>query len=129
MVEDVKELTLKSQLHMLGQGKPFCQVEVTPEEIGTAQGIAAEISELTGLPAVAAIAGSGGHVLLTNDLCARINGRDEGIRIEPLNCAPLGNVGNVAVAAIGIHSRHKTGELRPAALHNSLFLHGDWIDR
>jgi hypothetical protein len=42
MVEDVKELALKSQLHMLRQREPFCQVEVAPEEIGTAQGIAAE---------------------------------------------------------------------------------------
>src|SRR5271169_4318702 len=63
MVEDVKELTLNPQLHMLGQVKPFCQVEVTPGEIGTAQGIASEISELAILRAVAAIAGSGGHVL------------------------------------------------------------------
>ena len=46
MVEDIEELAFKPQLHMLGQGKPFCQVEVTPEEIGTAQGIAAEVSEL-----------------------------------------------------------------------------------
>ena len=56
MVEDIKELTLKPQLHMLGQGKPFCQVEVAPEEIGTAQSIAAEVSELAILRAVAAIA-------------------------------------------------------------------------
>jgi hypothetical protein len=56
MVEDIEELTLKPQLHMLGQGKPFCQVEVAPEEIGTAQGIAAEVSELAILRAVAAIA-------------------------------------------------------------------------
>jgi hypothetical protein len=31
-VEDIENLTLKPQLHMLGQGKPFCQVEVAPEE-------------------------------------------------------------------------------------------------
>ncbi len=60
MVEDIKKLTLKPQLHMLGQGKPFCQVEVTPEEIGTAQGIAAEISEPAILRAVAAIADAAG---------------------------------------------------------------------
>ena len=37
MVEDIEKLRLKPQLHMLGQGKPFCQVEVTPEKIRTAQ--------------------------------------------------------------------------------------------
>jgi hypothetical protein len=65
MVEDVEELTLKPQLHMFGQGKPFRQVEVTPEEIGSAQCVAAEVSELAILLAVAAIAGSGGHDLPT----------------------------------------------------------------
>ena len=39
---------------MLGQRKPFREIEVTPEEIGTAQGIAAEVSELAILRAVAA---------------------------------------------------------------------------
>src|ERR1017187_1957601 len=42
-VEDIEELTLEPQLHALGQRKPFCQVEVAPEEIGTAQSIAPEI--------------------------------------------------------------------------------------
>jgi hypothetical protein len=37
MVEDIEKLRLKPQLHMLGQGKPFCQVEVTPDKIRTAQ--------------------------------------------------------------------------------------------
>jgi hypothetical protein len=117
MVEDIKELTLKPQLHMLGQGEPFCQVEVTPEEIGTAQGITAEVSELAILRAVTPGALS----------CVRINRRNEGIRIEPLNCAQWG-CGKVAMTAIGIHSRHKTGELRPAALHNSFFQPGALID-
>src|ERR1700723_1870150 len=39
MVEDIKELTLKPQLHMLSQGEPFCQVEVAPKKIWTGQGI------------------------------------------------------------------------------------------
>jgi hypothetical protein len=30
MVEDVKELALKPKLDMLSQGKPFCQVKITP---------------------------------------------------------------------------------------------------
>src|SRR5580658_5592908 len=37
VVEDIEKLTLKPQLHMLGQRKPFCQVKVAPEEIRTAQ--------------------------------------------------------------------------------------------
>ena len=56
MVENIEELPLKPQLHMLAQGKPFCQVEVTPEEIRTTQGITAKVSELAILRAVAAIA-------------------------------------------------------------------------
>ena len=46
MVEDIKELAVKPQLYVFGQGKPFRQVEVAPEKIGTAQGVAAEASEL-----------------------------------------------------------------------------------
>jgi hypothetical protein len=38
---------------MLGQRKPLCQVEVPPDEIGTAQRIAAEVSELAMLRVVA----------------------------------------------------------------------------
>src|SRR5208282_800651 len=114
MVEDIKELTLKPQLYMLGQGKPFCQVEVTPEEIRTAQSITAEVSELAVLRAVAAIAGSGGHghhlPVDIDGLRAWIDGRYKRIRIEPLNRAQCGS-GKVAMAAVGIHSRHKTGEL------------------
>jgi hypothetical protein len=36
VIEDVKELPLEPQFYMLGHGKPFCQVEVTSEEITTA---------------------------------------------------------------------------------------------
>jgi hypothetical protein len=79
MVEDIKKLTLKTQLHMLAQGKPLCQVEIAPEKIRTAQGIASEVSELAILRTVAAIAGSGGHGFRLpvdfNCLRARIDGR------------------------------------------------------
>ena len=37
VVKEIKKLSLKSQFHVLGQGKPFCQVEVAPEKIRTAQ--------------------------------------------------------------------------------------------
>ncbi len=56
MIENVKKLSLKSQLDVLAQWKPLCKVEVAPEEIGTTQRIAAEASELAILRAVAAIA-------------------------------------------------------------------------
>ena len=75
MVEDIKELTLKSQFHMLAQGEPFCQVEVAPEEIGTTQGITAEVTELAGLRAVPAGALP----------CTRIDRRYKCGRIEPLS--------------------------------------------
>lgn len=78
MVEDIEKLTLEAQLQMLGQGKPFGQVEVAPEKIGTAQRVATEVSELTGLSVV--LVTPRGIALPR----ARINGRDESIRIQPL---------------------------------------------
>jgi hypothetical protein len=74
MFENIKELPLKPQFHVLAQGKTFCQVEVAPQKIRTTQGIAAEISELAGLRAVAAIALS----------CTRIDRRYKCVRIKPL---------------------------------------------
>ena len=63
MVEDIEELGFYPELHSLAHRKPFREIEVTPEEIGTAQGIAPEVSELTMLWVVAAKALP----------CARIN--------------------------------------------------------
>ena len=103
MVEDIKELTLESQLHMLGQGKPFCQVEVTPEEIGTAQCIAAEGSKLAILRAVAAIALPG----------TRIDRRYKCVRIEPLERSRRRYTRN-GVMLIKRNAGNDTGELRPA---------------
>ena len=111
MVEDIEKLTLKPQLHMLGQGKPFCQVEVTPEEIWTAQGIAAEVSELASLRAVAAIALP----------CTRIDRRYESVRIKPLQRSRLRYTRN-RMTLIQRNARNDTSELRPTALHNSLLL-------
>ncbi len=56
MVEDVEELSLQSQFHMLGQRKRLCEIEVVPEEVRTAQGVAAEVSKLAVLRAIVAIA-------------------------------------------------------------------------
>jgi hypothetical protein len=46
MIKHIKELTFNPQLHPLAQRKQLGYVEVTPEEIGTAQSIAPQISEL-----------------------------------------------------------------------------------
>src|SRR5208282_2849923 len=117
MVKDIKELTFKPQLHMLGQGKPFCQVEVTPEEIGTTQGIAAEGSGLAMLRAVAAVALP----------CTRINRRYKCVRIEPLKSSRRRYTRN-RMMLIQRNAGNNTSKLRPAALHNSLFLQGALTD-
>src|ERR1017187_4733032 len=109
MVEDIEELTLEPQLHALGQRKPFCQVEVAPEEIGTAQSIAPEISELAVLRTVAAMA----------QPCTRIHGRDKSVRIEPLECSRLG-VERYRMVLIQRNAGDDAGELRPAALHDAV---------
>ena len=89
--------------------KPFCQIEVAPEEIGTAQGVAAEVAELAILRAVAAIALSR----------ARIDGRHESIGIEPLERARLRDARDWIVL-IERHAGNDAGELRSAALHDSI---------
>src|SRR5260370_16216055 len=54
MVEYIEELDVETHLHTLGQRKPLREVEVTPDEVGTAQRVAAEVPELTVLGTVAA---------------------------------------------------------------------------
>ena len=56
MIEDVKELRIKAQLHVLADWEPLREVEVVPHEIGAAQRIASEISELTVLRSIPAVA-------------------------------------------------------------------------
>ena len=69
VVEDIEELSVKSQFYPLSEWKPFGHVEVAPEEIGTAQCITAEIAELAILRGVAAQAGPGaGSTAETNAL-------------------------------------------------------------
>src|ERR1700685_3322336 len=94
---------------MLGQGEPFCQVEVTPQKIRTAQGVAAEVSELAILRAVTAVALP----------AARVNGRDESLRIEPLQRSWLCNPRN-PMMLIQRNARNNTSKLRPAALDNAV---------
>ncbi len=109
MVEDVEELRVEAQLHVLGQGKPFREVEVAPDEIGAAQGVAAEVSELAILRAVAAGARAR----------ARIHGGDKRVGIEPLDRARLRDAGN-GIVVVERHAGNDAGELRSAALHDAV---------
>ncbi len=109
MVEYIEELDVEPQLHVLGQGKPLREVEVTPRKIGTAQRVTPEVSELAILGAVASKACPS----------ARIDGRDKGIGIEPLNCARLCDARN-GIVFIERHAGNNACELRPAAVHNAI---------
>ena len=53
MVEYIEELGFYSELHSLAHRKPFREIEVIPDKIGAAQGVAAEVSELAMLWVVA----------------------------------------------------------------------------
>ena len=79
MVEDIEELGLHSELHTLGRQKPFREIKVIPEEIGAAQGIAAEVSE-SAMP----------RVVTTGALaCTLINSRCKSVRIQPPGSCPV----------------------------------------
>ena len=71
VVEDIEELGLYSEFHMLGYRKAFREIEIVPKEIGTPKGIATEVSELAMLGVVAAGALP----------CTRINSRYKGVRV------------------------------------------------
>ena len=109
MVEYIEELHVKPQLQMLGQGKQFRKVEVTPRKIGTAQRVAAEVPELAILRTVASEACSG----------ARVHGRDKGIGIEPLNRTRLRDAWN-RIVFIERHAGNNARELRAAAVHDAI---------
>src|SRR3989442_9865874 len=78
--------------------------------MGTAQSVAAEVSELTILQVFAAIAIA----------CARVNGGHKGVRIEPLNCARLRYPGN-RVVVIKRYDRNNTCKLGAPTLHDAAF--------
>jgi hypothetical protein len=62
VIEHVEELAVDAQLHVFRQLKPLGQIQVAPEEIGTAQCVPAEIAELAILRAVAAGTGAGAGI-------------------------------------------------------------------
>src|SRR5271168_1144735 len=109
MIENIEELPFHPQLHAFAERKPFREIEVAPEKIGPAQGVAAESSKLASLRRVATSASSR----------ARINARRERIGIEPLNRPGLSDAWN-RIVLIKRHSRHHASKLRSRALHDSV---------
>ena len=91
MIKHIEKLRFQPQLGVLRQGEILGKVEVIPDEIRPAQGVAAEVSELAGRRAISANASAG----------AGVNGGGKGIGIEPLNGAGLRHPGN------GVGARYK----------------------
>src|SRR5580692_9565909 len=119
MVEYVEKLRVEPQLHAFRHRKPLREVEVAPEELRAAQGVAAQISKLAGLRAASPIAGPCRHDLPVGELLlARIDGRDKCIGIEPLNGSRLSNEGN-RIVVVERHARNNARKLRPASIHNA----------
>jgi hypothetical protein len=110
MIEDVEKLRVKSHLHPLIQRKPLRDVKIAPEEVGAAQSVACETSELAVLGVVTAITGAG----------SGIHRRRKRIRIKPLDRSWLGDARNVAMPAVRGYSVDEASELRPAALHDAI---------
>src|SRR5215469_1514261 len=116
MIEEIEELRVESQLKVLGNGKPFRQVKIIPEEAWSAVLIPARVAKLATRGIVAAIAGSG----------ARVDHGHESVGIQPLNRSRLTNAWNVAIAAIRISAGYETRELRAAALDHALAVCRIW---
>ena len=108
MVEDIEELTLDAQVHMLGQGKHLRQIEITPNKIRTSQSIAPQGSELAIPCVVAANAGTRTWV----------NGGDKSVWVEPLNVALLRNPGD-GIVVVRRNARNRARELRSSSLHDA----------
>ena len=109
MVEDIEELRVDSQLHALGHRKPFREIEVTPDEIGTAQGVAAEISELAILRVVA----TGARPVLGST--AETNASGLSHWIVPGCVTPA-----IGLMLVERDAGNDAGELRSAALHDAV---------
>jgi hypothetical protein len=54
MIEHIEELRFDAKLELLIERKPLRQVKIAPDEIRTAQGVAAQIAELAVLRSIAA---------------------------------------------------------------------------
>src|ERR1035437_10289272 len=109
MVEYIEELGLYSELHPLAHRKPFREIEVIPDEIGAAQGVAAEVSKLAML-----------WVVATDALAStRINSGNKRGRIKPLEGARLRDTRD-GMMLIERDARNDARELRSTALHNAV---------
>src|ERR1700722_246065 len=109
MVEYIEELGVYSELHSLAHRKPFREIEVIPDKIGAAKGVAAEVSELAMLWVVAT-----GALPSTG-----IDGGNKRGRIEPLEGARLRYTSD-GMMLIKRDARNNARELRSAALHNAV---------
>ena len=98
------------QLHPLSHRKPLGEIEVIPEEIGTAQGIAAEVSELAMLRVVAAIS------------TARCSGSTADTKASGLShwIVPGCVTPGIGMMRIERDAGNNTRELRSTALHNAV---------
>src|SRR5580692_9008710 len=107
MVENVEELGLYSELYPLGHRNPFREIEVIPDKIGAAQGVAAEVSELAML-----------WIVATGALpSTRINRGNKRGGIKPLQGTRLRYTID-GMMLIERDARNDAGELRSATLHN-----------
>ena len=109
MVEDVEELRIDAQLHVLAHLEPLRQIQIAPDEVRPSESVAPKIAELAGLRAIASGAGAR----------ARIDRGYEGVRIQPLNRSSLRHSGNGTVR-VKRDSRHHAGELRAASVYDAV---------
>src|SRR5579872_3635341 len=108
MIEEIEELCIKAQGHVLGHGKPLGEIKIVPEETWSAKLVSSAAPELTSGSSVATVASAG----------AWIDYRYKGVGIKPLNRAGLSHT-QIAVTTIGIHARYQARELGAAALYDS----------
>jgi len=109
VVEDVEELAFEAQLQVLADREIFCDVKVAPGEVGAAEGVASEVSELAGLRVVSASALASGGV----------DGGDKCVGIEPLESAGLRDSGD-GVVCVARYAGKDAGELRSGTLHDAV---------
>src|SRR5207245_5334564 len=95
------------------QLEPLGQIQVTPEEIRTAQCVPAEIAELAVLRTVAA--GTGAD--------ARIDDRNKRVRVQPLDRSRLSHV-TAWMVFVQWCARYVAGILWAAALNNAISVGG-----
>src|SRR5580700_8073113 len=109
MIEYIEELRIESQFYSLGHWKPLRKIKIAPEELRTTQRIAAEVSKLAIVGGVASVAAA----------CARIDGRDKCIRVEPLHRSGKSDAWNWIVI-IERDTGNNTRKLRAASVHNAV---------